>query len=403
MQTGIGDSRTVDEEVKRKLISQENSLTDAIINHHGTMSQLVRDLALIIEQRININDLDFAVSEISTYITRQLRQVDCPFADLVRRVLPDKYKNPELAGFGKIGAIFKQIEESGGQLVRQPLGECSNGELESTLQFLKKAKNDCSDRLGTWINGKMAEVRAEALNRGINMDEETYRGPISSKDYRYDIPEYFGLEELNQEVVKQGNRWIAALSKFFNDKYPQRPAVVRQKAWKYANSIRTIANLYETINEDKWSGDKSFWFEREFYSIIQSKHDSGNSTMFPNTLCANCSKDVAEDPKDCVRMKHWRPSPTGFLCERCGGTEPMLRENTREQVGDKEAHVYRDAQDVLNYMPDYADVFIDYSINFKSPEIYSRKSAIAGEFSKSAIGGTEKMVISKKKNNNKQS
>lgn len=74
------------------------------------------------------------------------------------------------------------------------------------------------------------------------------------------------------------------------------------------------------------------------------------------------------------------------------------RENTREQVGDKEADVYRDASDVLNHIPFYADVFISYVERVKSPPIYARKSAIAGPFSKSAIGGVDKIVVPRKKN-----
>lgn len=82
-----------------------------------------------------------------------------------------------------------------------------------------------------------------------------------------------------------------------------------------------MANVQEVINEDKWSGDMSFWFDREYHAKIQSKHDAGNSTLFPSTLCKNCSKNVDEDPKDCVKMKYWRPSPTGYICSQCGGTE----------------------------------------------------------------------------------
>ena len=141
----------------------------------------------------------------------------------------------------------------------------------------------------------------------------------------------------------------------------------------------------------------TFWFDREYHANIQSKHDAGNSTMFPTTLCANCSKNVDEDPRDCVKMKYWRPSPTGYICGQCEGTEILLRENTREQVGDKEADVFHRASDVLNHIPWYADLFISYAERVKSPPIYARKEAISGPFSKSAIGGVDKLVVRRKK------
>lgn len=391
------DSRTVDEEERRKLIAQENNIIDFILSSDGGYKVKLLELAETLEKRRDIDpDLDIRVDEISKYITRLLRQQGAKIAPWVSEYLPEKYKDQQFANYGKLAHMYHEIS-IGSVLPSQPLAQLSNGELESFIELVKKCYND-GQKGPTMFNSLKEDLYREALNRGLTeIAGDKIRDQISSRDYRYEIPDYFGLAELNEEVQLQGNRWANAIYKFFNEKYPQRPATIRQKAWKYANAIRTVANLYETINEDKWSGDKSFWFEREFYSKIQSKHDSGNSTMFPTTLCANCSKDVDEDPKDCVRMKHWRPSPTGFLCEQCGGTEPLLRENTREQVGDKEGNVFRDAQDVLNYMPDYADVFIDYSINFKSPEIYARKSGIHGEFSKSAIGGTDKIVIPRKK------
>lgn len=389
-----GSSRNAAEEQKRELRQQEASIIQDIITHSGTMKSKIQSWADVLEKRIEILDCDFEVNQISTYITHKLIESNCPGVSHVRGYLPEKYKNQNMV---RAEHVSEKLETAfSDPLDRKPIEQYSNLELEFDFENIIKTKND-NDKIQMLLNNRGEDLQREAVKRGIQLGGEKLRDQISCKDYRYDIPEYFGLKELNEEVVKQGNRWIKALDIFFNHKYPDRPAVVREKAWKYANAIRSIANLYETVNEDKWSGDKSFWFSREYWAIIQSKHDSGNSTMFPSTLCANCSKDVVENPKDCVRMKHWRPSPTGFICEQCEGTKILERENTREQVGDKEADVYKDAQDVLNYMTEYPDVFIDYVESFKSPEIYSRKIAISGEFSKSAIGGVDKIVVPRKK------
>ncbi len=387
-------SRNADEEQKRELRQQEQSIIQDILSHSGTMKAKIQAWADILEKLRELLDFDFEINQISTYITHKLIENHCPSSGKVRFYLPDKYKNQNMI---RAEHVAEKLETAFSEpLVRKPIEQCSNLELEFEFEYLGKTDND-TDKLLMLLDNRKEDILREGIRRGINIGGEKLRDQISCKDYRYEIPEYFGLKELNEEVTKQGNRWIKALDIFFNQKYLDRPAVVREKAWKYANAIRSIANLYETVNEDKWSGEKSFWFSREYWSIIQSKHDSGNSTMFPTTLCKNCSRDVKNDPKDCVRMKHWRPSPTGFLCEQCGGIEVLKRENTREQVGDKEADVYKDAQDVLNYMTEYPDVFIDYVESFKSPEIYSRKAAISGEFSKSAIGGVDKIVVPRKK------
>lgn len=386
------DSRQQTAEQLRELRFQEENLINDLLNNDGGLATKLQSWAQIVEELINSTDenYNFAISYISTYIRRECFKRHLKFSHNVDRYLSEKYKNPNMV---RIYHVEDKLEDAlCPQSEDKSIEQFSLTELEFEHELLEKTDNEI-DKLVMQINQKKEMVEAEAAKRGVKLNNVEYRPPITSKDYRYDIPDYFGLAELNEEVTNQGNRWIRALDKFFNHKYPERPAVVRQKAWKYANAIRTVANLYETVNEDKWSGDKSFWFEREYCAKIQSKHDAGNSTMFDTTLCANCSKDVANDPKDCVKMIHWRPSPTGFLCPFCKGYEVLDRENTREQVGDKEADVFRDATDVLNYMNEYPDVFIDYVENFKSPEIYARKAAIAGEFSRSSIGGVDKQVV----------
>lgn len=396
----VPDSRQHVEELLREKRQNENVLRDKILNHEGTIKSLILELADSIAERYELLDpmlaTEFALSQISTTISRLL--APNPIADFVRRCLPDKYKNANMQRAIITIDQLNNIIEHCGTNSRKYIEESSNLELESQIQFIKKAKN-LGDDLITLLNNEEQKRLQEAINRGMGVIAgEKIRDQISERDYRYEIPDYFGLEELNKEVISQGNRWIKALDVFFNKKYPDRPGHIRQEVYKWANAIRVIANVHEVINEDKWSGDMSFWFDREYHANIQSKHDAGNSTFWPTSLCASCSKNVDEDPKDCVKMKYWRPSPTRHICPQCGGTKIKERENTREQVGDKEADVYRDAADVLNHIPFYADVFIQYVEGEKSPPIYSRKEAISGPFSKSAIGGVDKIVVPRNKN-----
>jgi hypothetical protein len=393
----VGDSRQHTEEQLKKLKLEENDLLDSIDNNDGSMKQKIIRLAEVMEQRLDLGDQQctFLVHQISREITRTLRSLRCPIAPWVSEYLPEKYKDPELSRWGKLAKNINEVS-IGSVLPSQQLEQSSTNEIEAALETIVKFKKEGG---GNIFDNQIDLLRRELLDRGVMLAAgEKMRNPISERDYRYDIPDYFGLEELNQEVISQGNRWIQALNVFFNKKYPDRPGHIRQEVYKWANAIRVIANIHEVINEDKWSGDMSFWFDREYHAKIQSKHDAGNSTMWNTTLCASCSKNVDEDPKDCVKMKYWRPSPTKHICPQCGGTEIKLRENTREQVGDKEGDVFRDASDVLNHIPFYADIFIQYAENEKSPPIYSRKDAISGPFSKSAIGGVDKLVVPRNKN-----
>jgi hypothetical protein len=390
------DARQQTEDEKRELRRKQNDLIKEIVAHDGTMKDLVNQLAQSYEKSIELLDCNFAINQISTEITRTLKSLGCSVASCVYQYLPPKYKNPHTKRVHEILDHMNLIVDHTVPL-HDSIEHSSNSEIENSVQFVEKAKH-LSDDVGTLLNNVKENLFREGLRRGMKeLAGEKIRDQISERDYRYEIPDYFGLEELNQEVINQGNRWANALIKFFNVKYKERPGHIRQDVYQWANSIRVMANVTETLNENKWSGDMTFWFDREYWATIQSKHDAGNSTMFPTTLCANCSKDVENDPKDCVRMKYWRPSPTHYICEQCGGTKILGRENTREQVGDKQADVYRDASDVLNHIPFYADVFVKYVERVKSPPIYSRKAAIRGEFSKSSIAGTDKLVIPRKK------
>ena len=394
------NSRYTDEEQLRALRYQENILLEKIVNHEGTMKDLILKLADSMAARYELLDPcfppEFALSQISTEITRALRAQPepCPVASCVRQYLPVKYKNANMARECDLIEKLNTIIEHCGVPLHKKIEQCSHSELETLNEYIKKAKH-LKDDIGTQLTSKEWEVRAEAVRRGINLGTDKLRDQISARDYRYEIPDYFGLEELNNEVILQGNRLLRAQDKFINQKYPQCPAVVRQDAYRYAHCFRVWANVFEDVIEDKWSGEDEFWYDREFWKEVQSSHKSGNSTFFNTTLCAHCSKDIKENPKDFHRMKYWRPSPTGFICDNCGGTKIYQRENSREQVGDKNPNVLRDAADLLNHAQYYSDIFIDWRKRFKSPEIYARKAAISEEFRKAAFG-KEKIVVPRK-------
>ena len=388
---GVGSRQATEEEL-RNLRYRENQLTEEIAKSEGTLKEQIIEMAQSMDKRHQLNDPllppDFSIAQISTHISRFFRSIGHPFAHWVSEYLPDKYKNPNIHKHRKLLNSLVDIVDA--SVPPTELKNTSNAGLESALEYQRKCMQ-INDDLKTLFTNNTWTVRAEALRRGINLLDEVYRDQISARDYRYELPTDGELTTMNEEVIAQGRREIEAKERFLM-KYAECPATTLEHATKYANAFRVSANAYESLVEDKWSGDFTFWFDREFHKRIQSAHQAGNSTMFPTTLCERCSENVAEDPKDFHRMKYDKTSPTGFICDNCGGIKVKERENTREQVGDKEPNVYRDAEDLLNHFPNYADIYLDWYKRFKSPEIYSRKTAIHEEFVEGAFGKGKTVV-----------
>lgn len=386
-------SRKATEEELRKLRLKENQLTEQIARQEGTLKDLVIELAETMEARYLLLDPtlppDFMITQISSQISRSLRSMQHPMANWVYEYLPAKYKNPRTGKHHQLVNSINALVDNTVPPVNR-IEESSNSGLETSIDYLKKTMQ-INDDLKTLFTNNLWSIRAVALSRGIGLGDEVYRDQISARDYRYELPDDAELAEMNQEVVDQARREISAKLKWI-EKYQECPATTLEDATKYANAFRVSANAYESIVEDKWSGDMTFWFDREYWNLVQSAHKAGNSTMFPTTLCEKCSENVAEDPKDFHRMKYNKSSPTGYKCDRCGGIAVLLRENTREQVGDKEPNVYRDATDLLNHFPNYCDIYLDWRERYKSPEIYSRKAAIHEEFAEGAFGKGKTVV-----------
>ena len=392
----VADSRQQTEERLIFLRDTERALLDAIESNDGTMKEKITKLAQCMEERINLLDpmLSFAISDISTNITRVLRSLNLPVANKVREYLPDKYKNEQLAKWGKLASIAEKLLE-GDLDGRLPIEQSSIGELETFLEQKQKAKNDL-DKAITQLNNDIEDVRREAVRRGImELGKEKLRDAISARDYRFEIPEDADLEELNEEVVTQLKRVIHEYEVFIEN-FIEYPGYTEEDARKWGNSARTYANMMAIVNEKKWSGEVDFWLDRNYWKKAQSSHKSGNSTFFPTTLCARCSKNIDEDPKDFHVTKYDKTSPTGYRCDNCGSTEIDTRFTSREQVGDKGPEVDRMASDIVNHLEHYVDIFKDWRIRSLNPAIQSRKRAISNEFRVASMG-KESIVVPRKK------
>ena len=243
---------------------------------------------------------------------------------------------------------------------------------------------------------KIEKLREEGHRRGIELCGEKYREQISCYDFRMAVPNDQDLEWYNKQTSENLVATGIAIKEFGEKDFLDFPPHDTDIAKKYTEASRVWRILFLTIKEKKWSGDLAFWFDRNYFKEVQSSHDSGNSTKFPTTLCAWCSRDIDDDPKDYHIMKYDKTSPTKYKCDNCDGTAVLDRGNSREQIGDKFEEVHRLAADTVNHAPFYADLFQDWRKRWLNDTIYARKRAIAGEFSESAFG-KGKLVVSRSK------
>ena len=355
------------------------------------MISRIQRLAEIMEQRIDLLDPAMALitkSQISTEITRVLRENNCAIASHVNDYLPTKFKNQNLARYDRIAEKVVEGTVAG----CQKLEDSSISDLENMLNVSKTAKND-ADKLVTNLNNNIDNIRAEFLRRGIKqVGDEKYRSPISIHDCKHMVPDNEELQRINEGVVY----WIRQQAKALEDiakLYEEFPATDLEHAKQYFNANKMLATLYTSVKDVKWSGDLTFWFDRNYWANAQSAHDAGNSTKFDSILCAYCSRDIDIDPMDFHVMVYDKTSPTGYRCDNCDGTAVLNRETTREQVTDRKPEIERMARDVINHLPYYPEFFSHFRLHYIRDKIMARKLRISERFSIASIAGKEEIVV----------
>lgn len=386
-------SREETEQILKELVTEQYQIVENIRSNEESMKSKIQRMAVIMEQRLELLDSSMSiqfVSEISSEITRILRENNIATASCVYQYLDDKYKNPELSKWGKIGS---QVSDLGQVGLGQRIEECSSvSELGTQLSQTKIAKNNY-DRMGSILSNRIDTIRARLYQLGVKqMDDEKYRRPISIHDFKHFVPDDEELHRINEGVVY----WIRQQAKALEDiakLYEEFPATDLEHAKQYFNANKMLATLYTSVKDVKWSGDLSFWFDRNYWANAQSAHDSGNSTKFDSNLCAYCSRDIDIDPDDYHVMVYDKTSPSGYRCDNCNGTAVFNRETTREQVTDRKPEIERMARDVINHLPYYPEFFSHFRLTYIRDKIMARKLNISERFSVASIAGKEEIVV----------
>jgi hypothetical protein len=367
---------------------EQTTLLDSIDQEDSSQGKRIQRIAEIIEQRINLGDLDcdYPVNQISTQLKRILEGK--PIASFLHRYLPDKYKDPR----DQENAKLAEHLTSGRLMVCQRIDDLSNEQLERYFE----SRIEYDDMLDNNIrvnNKEIERCQQIAEERHLELGGYKFRKPISIHDIKGEVVETLeGLNEATYKNVKQSSKYLDKIAEV----YKEFPATDYDDAKKFYLGTAAFNTVLAPHQDFKWTGDYAHWFDRGYLEVMQGKHGSGNSDKFMSILCTWCSRDIDDDPNDYERMYMDKESPTGYRCRNCGGVNFIERETTREQVGDRKEYIFNTAKDVLENFPFFADFLHDHNKKYVMPYENARKLRISGQFSNSAIAGTDTKVIKSK-------
>ena len=361
------------------------TIVDEIVLREGTTRRKLNELAQVIEQIMELDPelKDFAISDISSIIAKDLREKGCEaLAGHVRHYLPPKYKNENLV---RIDQTLDKINEIGGELGRHLPEECSSYQLQELYDKYTEFKN-VYDHAVSNINKTQEKIEFIALQKGFQLNGERFRRQISHTDFDEDKPHEVEewASQIRDEFYDMSDTWRSLGNKYYADP----PRQVEELKEDYSN-LKTFKIVLQPWDDFKSTGDILHAFERQYISDLHGKHAAGNSDKFPTKLCVECS-DIDEknpDPDDYEIMVYDTTSKTYYRCMKCGGTDSIQRGMSREQVGDSQAVTMRKAQNIIKHMPLLGQTLHRWSQKYIQPKEDSRKEAISRFFSESAIAG----------------
>jgi hypothetical protein len=372
------------EQTKQKLLnlqSTQNTILNEIVLRDGTIKQKLNELADIIAERIDLLDPGMegiGKEQISTEIARMLREKGCSIANWVNDYLPPKYKNKNLV---RIHESVDKIVEIGTNVPCQLPEDCSSDQLEQWYQANDKEANTL-DTIRTRNIKVKEKLEFIAQQRGLQLGGYKFRREISHKDFDEEVP-----EEL-KELVQNNCDLLMSISNGFKDiaeKYKVAPPRRIEELKEDYQVLYTFDSVFQPHHDFKSTGDSDHAFERQYISDMAGKHAAGNSDKFPTKLCAHCSKFETFDPDD-FEIMHWdHTSPTDYRCRKCGGVDTIMRGMSREQVGDRQAFIVRQAQNVVSHMPLFGVTLHRWVKYYIQPKEDSRKTVISQFFQDGSI------------------
>src|SRR6266496_2864794 len=378
-------------------------------------------LAETIEEKYKLLGQDWAIENISQEITRMYREHDIKIWLHVRRYLPDKYKNKDFdtsisnAVSSFLSTIGQQEEQEHFSSHMRPSGRDL---LEKLYEIKRNATTVSRDQVAelenttaeiestskqiTQIFKRRADLEHIALypHSNNNTIPDRDRDPVT-----IDLPKPHG--SLTFDAI---NRAIEAFQTVRDNVFKFPPEIL-EKDKEIAEGFDTIPLLLNAGLDLKYSKNLFDWFQAEKYRDIYGKHAAAVLSFSVTNLCANCSDEntkewvrmepvfsINHESYECLQcgykidavcpicnlsMKKSDKPIVGWQCDTCGGTTPIQRDLTREQIGDKSSIVMDAAMIVLKHVP-YFMSFCSWFRDWTDPRVGGRKTRLSSDLSEMA-------------------
>ena len=396
-------------------------------------------LAKILEKELVMQGQEWMMDNISQEITRLYRKNEIKIWPWVYKYLPEKYRDKsydtswsrtveESSDTTRSGVCDLPDHFSASFTVTNAFGSSATPAMVSygsasfsqTLSsFSKNLKDIPSSELAEVYNlskrlSQQSKKRAELEHVPLVVEPDDNSSQLDQiNDAKSNEREHVTTDKpkphgsLMYEEVGEIAKTFAELQK----RVFEFPPEILQKDEEITNGLKTLRYLLGSGLDLKYGKSWLDWFKTEAYRDIYGKHAAAVMSFSLTNLCANCSDErtkewVRMEPQypyqyasySCLRcgyqldavcpacnlqMKETEKQVIGWECPECNNTQPLRRDLTREQVGDKSSIVVDAAIQVLEHIPGLMAFFAWYS-QWIEPRVAGRRSRLSDDLSERA-------------------
>lgn len=371
------------------------------------------------------------VDNISSEITRRLKKRGANIWPFVHKFLPSKYKNFDNR-FESTEKSYSHLRTDGRKRIEESSSELFDPYFTPTSAITTNPKSynfSVSETLGDIIkvsgytpdeqasgalaaSKKLVSIYKKQIERAhlaeepddqsSSMDQTRDSKESERETVSTDRPKPHGslMRDAVKEIIKAFTNLEKRISEF--------PPEILQRDEEIADGLKTLLRLLDSALDLKYGKSWLDWFKTERYRDIYGKHAAAVMSFSMTNLCAECSDEKTKDwvrmePQyafqyasyQCLRckyqldtvcpacnlsMKELEKPVVSWECANCGGTKPIHRDLTREQVGDKSSIVMDVAIQVLEHIPWLIAFFMWYS-EWIEPYVGGRRKRLSDDLS----------------------
>jgi hypothetical protein len=351
------------------------------ITNDKEATQHVLELAELLEEIYTKSNQKFLINTICVEIARNYKTAGDPRWHWINDYLPEKYKNPKQVEAAKQRweAVKAEIDIQPSYVGREiyydnPTEDLSPDQIRDGIKHKQKELEEwqrlAEDHGVSTVNYSSQDAGwnssfAKKWNKTSTVEPPKWTDEEAKQWMRDSVHE---LTDALEEYIKDGERF-----------WPQ----FKDQLWAWGNGFRLEAQLWRMLEDDKYSLHYGDWINKEMYRQIHGKHAAAVFEKALTVLCAECSKNVENEPDEYEVMFADAASPTKWRCKKCNGTESLLRAMTREQIGDRSDFVMQTAWECIKWGPAKLSAMLHYNV-WKRPYNTSRKTLLYNELSELA-------------------